>query len=75
MTIVNFTRVTIVTFTRVTKVTFTRVKIVTFTRVTIVITYLIVTKCFLQGPGHVCGGRGDHYGTCGEGLSCSDCNR
>ena len=28
-----------------------------------------------QGPGHVCGGRGDHYGTCGEGLSCSDCNR
>ena len=29
----------------------------------------------LKGPGHVCGGRGNHYGLCGEGLTCSDCNR
>lgn len=28
-----------------------------------------------KGPGEVCGGKGQRYGVCGEGLVCSNCNR
>ena len=28
-----------------------------------------------KGPSDICGGSGDQYGVCGDGLSCSDCNR
>merc|ERR1712150_67681 len=28
-----------------------------------------------KGPGEICGGSGRQYGVCGEGLTCSDCNR
>eukprot|EP00092_Neocalanus_flemingeri_P009709 GFUD01010457.1.p1 GENE.GFUD01010457.1~~GFUD01010457.1.p1 ORF type:complete len:134 (+),score=32.05 GFUD01010457.1:73-474(+) len=27
-----------------------------------------------KGPGDICGGAGDQYGVCGDGLSCSSCN-
>ncbi|XP_051166724.1 neuroparsin-A-like [Leptopilina boulardi] len=27
-----------------------------------------------RGPGEICGGRGDKYGVCGDGLSCH-CNK
>ena len=29
----------------------------------------------LKGPGDICGGIGDQYGVCGDGLACSSCNR
>eukprot|EP00092_Neocalanus_flemingeri_P059109 GFUD01070560.1.p1 GENE.GFUD01070560.1~~GFUD01070560.1.p1 ORF type:complete len:121 (+),score=37.51 GFUD01070560.1:28-363(+) len=29
----------------------------------------------LRGPGEMCGGRGDRYGVCGGGMTCSDCNK
>ena len=28
-----------------------------------------------KGPGDICGGLGDQYGVCGDGLVCSSCNR
>jgi len=28
-----------------------------------------------KGPGDHCGGKDNLYGTCGEGLMCSNCNR
>ena len=28
-----------------------------------------------KGPSEICGGSGDQYGVCGDGLTCSDCNR
>ena len=31
-------------------------------------------ECY-KGPGDICGGLGDQYGVCGEGLVCSSCNR
>ena len=27
----------------------------------------------LKGPGDICGGKGNRYGACGEGLLCSNC--
>ncbi|XP_023340265.1 neuroparsin-A [Eurytemora carolleeae] len=29
----------------------------------------------MKGPGEVCGGKYGRYGTCGDGLMCSNCNR
>ena len=28
-----------------------------------------------KGPGDICGGSGDQYGVCGNGLFCSNCNK
>ena len=38
----------------------------------------IATVCGVvckKGPSDICGGSGDQYGVCGDGLTCSDCNR
>lgn len=32
-------------------------------------------KYCMKGPGDYCGGLNNIYGTCAEGLACSDCNR
>eukprot|EP00092_Neocalanus_flemingeri_P000787 GFUD01000838.1.p1 GENE.GFUD01000838.1~~GFUD01000838.1.p1 ORF type:complete len:105 (+),score=22.27 GFUD01000838.1:258-572(+) len=32
------------------------------------------TVC-LKGPGEMCGGKFGRYGTCADGLMCSNCNR
>ena len=32
------------------------------------------TVC-LKGPGEMCGGKFGGYGTCADGLMCSNCNR
>ena len=29
----------------------------------------------LKGPGEMCGGKFGRYGTCADGLMCSNCNR
>jgi len=32
-------------------------------------------KACLKGPGEMCGGKYGRYGTCADGLMCSNCNR